>query len=201
MNEQKTKTTMKQRIEGMKSHGLYNPWNSPSQNTGMDNLSLLQGIFPPQGLKRGLLHCMWILYQLSHQRSPRILEWVVYPFSSGSFQLRNQTRSLASQADSLPAELPGKPIYMQTIRKENGINLKKWERLFIDSGKENVVFFFRPDEIHGRGKKFSSRVKGKRSLLMRLLWGSENCQWKEHTPIYIAKYYQVCVHWKWHLLR
>ena len=176
------------------SHGLYSPWNSPgqntwnspSQNTGMGNLSLVQGIFPPQGSKWGLLHCMWILYQLSHQRSPRILDWVF--FSSGSSQPRNQTRSLASQTDSLPAELPGKPIYMQIIRKENGINLKKRERLFINSGKQNVVFFFRPDEVHGRGKKFSSRVKGKRSLLMRLLWGNENCQWKEHMQIYIAKY-------------
>ena len=158
-----TKTTMKQRIEGMKSHGLYNPWNSPSQNTGMGNLSLLQGIFPPQGLKRGLLHCMWILYQLSHQRSPRILEWVVYPFSSGSFQLRNQTRSLESQADSLPAELPGKAIYMQTIRKENGINLKKWERLFIDRGKE-CCFLLQARWNTWKRKKIQLKGQGQKKL-------------------------------------
>ena len=62
--------------------------------------------------------------------------------------------SPASQADTLPAELPGKPIYMKIMMKENGINLKKKkrERLFIDSGKENVVFFFRPDELYRRGK-------------------------------------------------
>ena len=29
--------------------------------------SLLQGIFPTQGSHRGLLHCRWILYQLSYQ--------------------------------------------------------------------------------------------------------------------------------------
>ena len=58
---------------------------------------------------------------------------------------------------------------MKTIIKENGINLKKRERLFIDSGKKDVVFFLRPDELHGRGKKISSRVKGKRSLQMRFL--------------------------------
>ena len=29
-------------------HGLYSPWNSPGQNTGEGNLSLLQGIFPIQ---------------------------------------------------------------------------------------------------------------------------------------------------------
>ena len=46
-------------------HGLYSPWNSPSQNTGVGSLSLLQGIFPTQGLNPGLPHCRWILYQLS----------------------------------------------------------------------------------------------------------------------------------------
>ena len=40
------------------------------KNTGVDSLSLLQGIFPTQQLNWGLLHCRWILYQLSYQRSP-----------------------------------------------------------------------------------------------------------------------------------
>ena len=43
----------------------------------MGSLSLLQGIFPTQILNPGLPHCSWILYCLSHQGSPRILEWVV----------------------------------------------------------------------------------------------------------------------------
>ena len=34
---------------------------------------------------------MWILYQLSHKGSPRILAWVTYPFSSGSSRPRNLT--------------------------------------------------------------------------------------------------------------
>jgi len=55
------------------------------------SLFLLQRIFPTQGLNAGLLHCRWILYQLSHRGSPKILEWVAYPFSSGSFQPRNLT--------------------------------------------------------------------------------------------------------------
>ena len=38
-------------------NGLYSPWNSPGQNTGGGSLSLLQGIFPTQGLNPGLLHC------------------------------------------------------------------------------------------------------------------------------------------------
>ena len=58
----------------------------------MGSLSLLQGIFPTQGLNPGLPHCRWILCQLSHKGSPRMLEWAAYPFSSGSSWLRNQTR-------------------------------------------------------------------------------------------------------------
>ncbi|KAB0341238.1 hypothetical protein FD754_018164 [Muntiacus muntjak] len=45
---------------------------------GVGSLSLLQVIFPSQGLNPGLPHCRWILYQLSHQRSPRILEWAFF---------------------------------------------------------------------------------------------------------------------------
>ena len=78
--------------KSLRPHGLYSPWNSPGQNTGVGSLSLLQGIFPTQGLNPGLPHCRWILYQLSHQGSPRILEWVAYLFSSRSFQPRSQTR-------------------------------------------------------------------------------------------------------------
>ena len=50
--------------------GLYSPWNSLGQNTGVGSLSFLQGIFPTQGSNSGLLHCRQILYQLSHKGSP-----------------------------------------------------------------------------------------------------------------------------------
>ena len=41
--------------------------------SGVGRLSLLQGIFPIQGSNPGLMHCRCILYQLSHQGSPKIL--------------------------------------------------------------------------------------------------------------------------------
>ena len=44
--------------------------NSLGQNTGVGSLSLLQGIFPTQGLNPGLPHCRQILYQLNHKGSP-----------------------------------------------------------------------------------------------------------------------------------
>ena len=103
------------------SHGLYSPWNSPGQNTGVGSLSLLQGIFPTQGWNPGFPHCRRILYQLSHKGSKvkvaqscltlcnpmdcslpgssvheilqaRILEWVAIPFSGRSSQPTNQTQ-------------------------------------------------------------------------------------------------------------
>jgi len=67
------------------------PWNYLGQDMGVGSLSLLQGIFPTQGSNPGLPHYGRILYQLSHKRSPRILERVAYPFSSRSSQPRNLT--------------------------------------------------------------------------------------------------------------
>ena len=48
-------------------HGLYSPWNSPGQNTGVGILSLLQGLFLTQGLNPGLPRCRQILYQPIHK--------------------------------------------------------------------------------------------------------------------------------------
>ena len=58
--------------DSLRPHVLYSPWNSLGQNTGVGILSLLQGIFPTQGSKQALLHCRWILYQLSYQGSSAI---------------------------------------------------------------------------------------------------------------------------------
>ena len=56
--------------DSLQPHGLYSPWNSPGQKTGVGSLPLLQEIFPTQGSNPGLLHCRWILYELSHKGSP-----------------------------------------------------------------------------------------------------------------------------------
>ena len=75
---------------------------------------LLQGIFPTQGSNPGLLHCRWILYQLSSLKvkvaqlfptlcdfmdytvqgllQARILEWIAFPFSRRSSQPRDRTQ-------------------------------------------------------------------------------------------------------------
>ena len=82
--------------------------DSSGQNSGVGSLSLLQEVFPTQGLNPGLTHYRRILYQLSHQGSPGILEWVAYPFSSRSSNPGVKPRSPALQEDSLPTELPGR---------------------------------------------------------------------------------------------
>ena len=42
-------------------------------NAGVGSLSLLQEIFPTQELNWGILHCRWILFQLSYQGG-----WIMY---------------------------------------------------------------------------------------------------------------------------
>ena len=64
--------------------------DSPGKNTGVGCHALLQGIFPTQGSNPGLPHCWWILYCLSREGSPKILEWLVYPFSRGTCWPRGQ---------------------------------------------------------------------------------------------------------------
>ena len=49
--------------------------DSPGKNTGVGCHALLQRIFPTQGSNPGLLHCMWVLYHLSHWGSPVTLKY------------------------------------------------------------------------------------------------------------------------------
>ena len=55
--------------DSLRPHGLYGPWNSPGQNTGVGSLSLPQGTFPTYKSNWGLLHWNLILYQLKYQGS------------------------------------------------------------------------------------------------------------------------------------
>ena len=43
--------------DSLRPHGIYSPWSSPGQNTGVGSYSLLQGIFPTQGSNPGIPHC------------------------------------------------------------------------------------------------------------------------------------------------
>ena len=65
----------------------------------LGNLSLLHGIFANRGSNPGLPHCRQILYQLNHKGSPRILEWVTYPFSIGSSPTQPCPKSISILRD------------------------------------------------------------------------------------------------------
>ena len=87
---------------------------------------------------------LWDQTQVSHiaggfftswatTKSPRIQKGVGYPFSSGSSLPRNQTQTPELQAESLPTELSGKPLfygryslkmYEQLRRRHRGNKLK-----------------------------------------------------------------------------
>ena len=66
--------------------------DSPGKNTGVGCHALLQGIFLTQVSNPDLPHYKQILYHLSHQGRPRILEWIAFPFPRGSSHPRDQTQ-------------------------------------------------------------------------------------------------------------
>ena len=87
------------RSPALKTDSLPSEQPRKPNNTGVGCHALLQGIFPTQGLNPGFPHCRWILYCLCHQRSPRILEWIAYPFSRDLSSLGMEPRSSTLQAD------------------------------------------------------------------------------------------------------
>ena len=64
------------------------------QNTGVGSLSLLQGIFPAQESKPGLLHCRQVLYQevvVTQICECIICHWIVL-FKMANFFLKKKTK-------------------------------------------------------------------------------------------------------------
>ena len=97
--------------------GLLWTWDFPGKNTGVGCHALLRGVFLTQGLNPGLTHCRQILYHLSHQGSPRILEWVDYPFSRETSQPRNGTGgSPALQEIVYQLSYQGSPCPLSTFK-------------------------------------------------------------------------------------
>ena len=98
-------------IRSMESYLLYILWNSPGQNTGVGSFSLLQDIFPIQGLNPGLPHCRRILYQLRHTKEAQEY-WSEQPtpFPVDLPDPGIELGSPALQVDSLPTELSKKPL-------------------------------------------------------------------------------------------
>ena len=91
-------------LPGTSVHGDF-----PGRNTKVVCHALLQGILPTQRSNPGLPHCQQILYHLSHQGSPWMLEWVDYPFSRGFSQPRNWTGVSCIANGFFTSCAPGEP--------------------------------------------------------------------------------------------
>ena len=74
-------------LPGSSVHGA-----SPGKKTGAGCHAFPPGDLPNLGIKPRSPALQGILYCLSQQRTPRILEWVAYPFSRGFSWPRNRTR-------------------------------------------------------------------------------------------------------------
>ena len=153
--------------------------DSSGKNIGLGCHAFLQGIFPTQGSNPGLPHCGQILYCLSHQGSPKILEQIAYPFSRGSSPPRNQTRSPALQANSLPDELPGKPVWVEAKRPFSGLAHKTLLRYSPFCLKTDEHSHFRSQGLQRRIYK-TKGASVPESLLRYLFWNTPEWEKKVH---------------------
>ena len=96
--------------------GLYSPWDSPGQNTGVGSLYLLQGIFATQGSNPGFPHCRLILYQQCHREVQECWSWQPSLSPVDLPDSGIEPGSPALQVYSLPTELCGKANIVYTTR-------------------------------------------------------------------------------------
>ena len=112
-------------FNSLQPHGLYSPWNSPGQNTGVGSLSLLQGVFPTQGLNPGLPHCRQIVYQLSQN----LLEFSIKVWQS-SRTLWELHTILKKKSPSLKHWQPNENSLLRSQESSNSSHLC-WDVLWV----------------------------------------------------------------------
>ena len=71
----------------LRPHGLYSPWNSPGQNTGVGSLSLLQGIFQPRDRTQvsriaGRFFTSWVMREAHMNNHISCHVWIMYNMPS-----------------------------------------------------------------------------------------------------------------------
>jgi len=91
------------------------PWGFSNQEYWSGLLCPPPGDLPTQGLNPGLPHCRLILYHLSHQGNPKILKWAAYPSLGDLPNPGIEPGSPELHVNSLPAELPGKPLVVEVV--------------------------------------------------------------------------------------
>ena len=121
-------------LPGSSAHG-----DSTGKNTGVGCHALLQGIFPTQGWNPGRPCCRWILYCLSHQGSPRILEWVACPGDRGTGD-REGSRGTSQPRNWIRASCIAGSFYQLSYQRSPSSSLSM-ECQKKASQKENEYFF------------------------------------------------------------
>ena len=107
--------------DSLQPHGLYSLWNSPSQNTGVGSLSLLQGIFPTQESNPGLPHCRQILYQLSHKGSPNPSTYYVRNIQQAGSLCAKSFQSCLTLCHPMDCSPPGSLYPWDSPGKKTGV--------------------------------------------------------------------------------
>ena len=95
------------------------------KNTGVGSLSLLQGIFLTQESNWGLLHCRWVLYQLSYH-----LISINSPDAQGCWENGGRQRRLFSRQTQCDQHV-GSPAELRTEdpAEQAGRHPGKWMRI------------------------------------------------------------------------
>ena len=120
----------------LRLHGLYSPWNSPGQNTAVSSLFPSSGDIPNPGIEPRSLALQVDSLPGEPHGSPRILEWVAYPFSSRSSHPGIEPGSPALQVDSLPT---GKhKCLLKMIVKVAGFKALQWCIEICERGKNRT---------------------------------------------------------------
>ena len=120
---------------------LYNPWNSPGQATAVGSLSLLSEDLPNPGIKSRSPTLKAHSLSAEPKGSPRILEWVAYPFSIRSSWPKNRTGVSCIWRQILSEDKPCSnldPPLESAYPWEIFTNLTK--NYFPDLGNEEIIY-------------------------------------------------------------
>ena len=84
--------------DSLRPHGLYSPWKSPGQKTGVGSHSFLQGIFPIQGSN-----------QVSHIAGRFISSWATREAHGSRGEIQSESERHSVVSDSLWPHGPYSP--------------------------------------------------------------------------------------------
>ena len=140
----------------------------------MGSLSILQGIFPTQGLNPGLPHCRRILYQLSHKGSPTFLKLIEKNISQAHENIIFEDTQISSIEVKLFFDVAS-DFYRRTLQCAKW-GLRYSVRVYQNGVRQISWHFINMEQPAPWGRVF----------LPLLLWPTLGCLWifNELIPVY-----------------